>query len=142
MSPLVLRIGIGKGVGLLFGAIGFVLLPYFMDPTPLLLRWGILLWYVSLGAVIGVFGVFTRHPVLALPMPWWLRAPIIGAWFNLVLAFFIFDVSAPALTVAWMGETFGAFALAIALEGAVVGFVIGFVATQVCGEGEALLQAQ
>ena len=49
-----------------------------------LLRWGILLWYTTLGAIIGVFGVYTWNPVLKLPMPWWFLAPLLGAWMNFV----------------------------------------------------------
>lgn len=45
-----------------------------------------------MGAFIRVFGMFTRHPVLRLPMTWWFRAPVIGAWMNLVLVFFAYDV--------------------------------------------------
>ena len=72
---LITRIAVGKGVGLIFGLIGFVSLPYFVPEAGWLIRWGILLWYVTVGAIIGVFGVFTWHPVLKLPMPWWVRAP-------------------------------------------------------------------
>jgi hypothetical protein len=35
-----------------------------------------LLWYTTLGAIIGVF---TWHPVLKLPLPWWIRAQALGA---------------------------------------------------------------
>ncbi|MEK9672501.1 MAG: hypothetical protein VW268_08360 [Rhodospirillaceae bacterium] len=66
---LVTRIGIGKAIGLAFGLIGFTFLPYFLPDAGWLLRWGILLWYMTVGAVIGFAGVFTSHPVLHLPMP-------------------------------------------------------------------------
>jgi hypothetical protein len=90
---LVTRIAIGKGIGFLVGLIGFVFLPFFLPEAGWLIRWGILLWYTTLGAIIGVFGVFTWHPVLKLPMPWWIRAPVIGAWMNFVLTFFACDES-------------------------------------------------
>jgi hypothetical protein len=54
---LVTRIAIGKGVGFLVGLIGFIFLPYFLPEAGWLIRWGILLWYTTLGAIIGVFGV-------------------------------------------------------------------------------------
>ena len=63
------RIAVGKGIGLLFGLAGFIMLPYFLPEAGWLLRWGILLWYTTVGAVIGVFGVYTWHPILKLPMP-------------------------------------------------------------------------
>jgi hypothetical protein len=81
---LMTRIAIGKVIGFLFGFAGFIFLPYFLPDASMLLRWGILLWYTTVGAIIGVFGVLTYHPVLRLPMPWWFRAPLIGAWMNFV----------------------------------------------------------
>lgn len=109
---LVTRIAIGKGIGFLVGLIGFISLPLFLPEAGWLIRWGILLWYTTLGAIIGVFGVFTYHPVLKLPMPWWFRAPLLGADGILTSPF-------------WF-----------AAEGALVGLVIGYVATRFGGEGK------
>ena len=68
---LMTRIAIGKGIGLLIGLVGFVFLPHFLPDASLMLRWGILLWYTTFGAIIGVFGVITSYPVLNLSLPWW-----------------------------------------------------------------------
>ncbi len=111
---LVTRIAIGKMVGFAVGLAGFLLLPYFAPEAGWLVRWGVLLWYTTLGAIIGVFGVFTWHPVLKLPMPWWFRAPLLGAWMNFVLT-----------SPFWF-----------TLEGAVVGLLIGYLATRFGGEGK------
>ena len=54
---LTTRILIGKSIGFLFGLAGFVLLPLFLPEAAWLIRWGILLWYTTVGAIIGVFGV-------------------------------------------------------------------------------------
>jgi len=140
-SPsMVTRIAVGKLVGLLFGLIGFVALPYFLPDADWMLRWGILLWYPSVGAVIGIFGVFTWHPILHLPLPWWVRAPIVGAWLNFVLTFFTYDVMR-----AMMVSLFGPDGLLqspfwFALEGAVIGLVIGYCATRFGGEGLATVE--
>ena len=133
---LVTRIAIGKSIGLLIGLIGFITLPFFLPEAGWLFRWGILLWYTTLGAIIGVFGVFTWHPVLRLPMPWWFRAPLVGAWMNFVLVFFAY-----AEMQAVMTSLFGAGGRLsspfwFAAEGAVVGLVIGYVATRFGGEGK------
>ena len=56
---LITRIAIGKAIGFIFGLIGFIFLPFFLPEADSLLRWGILLWYTTLGAIIGMFGVFT-----------------------------------------------------------------------------------
>ena len=89
---LMTRIAIGKGIGFIFGLVRFYFLTMsFLPDASWLLRWGILLWYTTVGAVIGVFGVFTWHPILKLPMPWWIRSTWIGAWMNFVLTFFAYN---------------------------------------------------
>ncbi len=133
---LVTRIAIGKGVGFVVGLIGFLSLPYIAPEAGLMIRWGILLWYTTLGALIGVFGVFTHHPVLKLPLPWWVRAPFLGAWMNFVLTFFAYDTMAEVMV-----EVFGAAGLLTSpfwfvLEGALVGLLIGYAATRFGGEGK------
>ena len=53
---LVTRIAVGKVVGLVVGLAGLIFLPFFAPETSWMLRWGILLWYTTLGAIIGMFG--------------------------------------------------------------------------------------
>lgn len=136
-SPsLFMRIAIGKGIGFTFGLIGFLSLPYFFPDADMMLRWGILLWYTTLGAIIGVFGVITYHPIFKLPMPWWFRAPLIGGWMNFVLIFFAYDVMQAMLT-----HMFGPAGLLsspfwFVFEGALIGLLIGYVATKFGGEGK------
>jgi len=133
---LITRIAIGKGCGLIFGLIGFFMLPYFMpDASPMLL-WGILLWYITIGAIVGVFGVMTWHPILKLPMPWWFRAPLIAGWMNFVLTFFAYD-SFAAVMISVFGE--GGMFLSpfwMVLDGAFAGLIIGYLATRFGGEGK------
>ncbi len=133
---LITRIAIGKGIGLVFGLLGFVLLPYFDPEAGWLMRWGILLWYTTLGAIIGVFGVFTWHPILKLPMPWWFRDPLIGAWMNFVLTFFGYE-EMKAMMITMFGAD-GVFQSPFwfTAEGAFVGIVIGYFATRFGGEGK------
>jgi len=93
-------------------------------------RIGFLLWYTTVGAVIGMFGVMTWHPILQLPMPWWFRSTLIGAWMNFVLTLLIYDL----LTV-MLVDLFGAYSpfrspFWFVAEGAIVGLVIGYFATQ------------
>lgn len=135
---LMKRIAIGKLVGLIVGIISFFLLPLLAEGVDPMLKWGVLLWYTTLGAVIGVYGVFTRHPILDLPMPWWVRAPIIGAWFNFVLVFFAYETFA-SLLLAIFGEG-GVFLSPfwMVADGAFAGLIIGFFATRFGGEGKDL----
>jgi len=132
---LTTRIAIGKAIGALFGIAGFVYLTFFPVEGDALLRWGILLWYTTLGAIIGMFGVYTWHPVLKLPMPWWFRAPILGAWMNFVLTFFAYDTMATVLATGFGTASFVSSPFWFTAEGAVVGLIIGFVATRFGGEG-------
>ena len=134
---LVTRIAIGKGIGLVVGLIGFILLPTFWAEADIMLRWGVLLWYITVGAFIGVFGVFTYHPVLKLPMPWWFRAPLIGAWMNFVLVFFAYDTfQAMMISVMRVASGIWTSPFWFVLEGAIIGLIIGYFATRFGGEGK------
>lgn len=132
---LTLRIGIGKFLGFTIGLAGFLLLPVLYENADWSLRWGILFWYTTLGAIIGVFGVYARHPVLNLPLPWWVRSPMIGAWMNFVLTLFVYR-DFQAIMIAITGQS-GAITSPywFVLEGAIVGLIIGFMATKFAGEG-------
>ncbi len=132
---LITRIVIGKTIGLVFGLMAFIFVPYFLPVADELLRWGILLWYTTLGAIIGVFGVFTYHPILKLPLPWWFRAPLLGAWMNFVLVFFAYDAM-QSMMVSFFGEN-GVLnsPFWFVSEGALIGLIIDYFATRFAGEG-------
>jgi hypothetical protein len=138
---LTTRIAIGKGLGALFGIAGFIYLTYFPVDGEGLLRWGVLLWYATLGAIIGFAGVYTWHPVLKLPMPWWIRAPVIGAWLNFVLTFFAYDAMASLMASIFGPGGVLASPFWFAAEGALIGLVIGFFATRFGGEGAKTVMA-
>lgn len=134
---LITRIAVGKTVGLIFGLLGFFFLPSFLPEASDLLRWGVLLWYITLGAIVGIFGVLTYHPVVKLPLPWWLRDPLIAAWMNFVLTFFAYD-NMQSIMIAVFGQ--GGLLQSpfwFALEGGLIGLVIGFLAKRFGGEGAA-----
>ncbi len=133
---LVTRIAIGKGVGFTVGLAGFIFLPFFVPDAGWLIRWGILLWYTTLGAIIGMFGVFTWHPILKMPMPWWLRAPVLGAWMNFVLTFFAYDTMKDMLVAMFGPDGILASPFWFALEGALFGLLVGYLATRYGGEGK------
>ena len=132
---LVNRIAIGKFIGLVVGLIGFFTLPAVYPEVTWHLRWGVLLWYVTLGAVVGMAGVFTRHPVLLLLMPWWVRAPVIGAWMNLVLTFFAHREMADVMDAMFGPDGGLTSPYWFVVEGAVIAGLMGFFATRFGGEG-------
>ncbi|MFT5702964.1 MAG: hypothetical protein ACJA0S_001174 [Rickettsiales bacterium] len=133
---IITRIAIGKLLGFTFGLIVFLIIPFIAPETPLMLRIGIVLWYATLGAIIGVFGIFTWNPVLQFPLPWWLRSTMIGAWMNFVLVLIAYkELQIMIFTI--FGEN-GLYVSPfwLVLEGAIVGVVIGYFATKFGGEGE------
>ena len=133
---LITRIAIGKTIGFVFGLIGFFSLPYFWPDAGMMFRWGILFWYTTLGAIIGVFGVFTWHPILHLPMPWWFRAPLMGGWMNLTLTLFTYDEMEAIMLYNFGTDGFLTSPFWFVSEGALVGLIIGYVATRYGGEGK------
>ena len=139
-ASLTARIAIGKSLGLLFGLIGFICLPYFLPDASSLLRWGILFWYITLGAIVGVFGVYTYHPIVKFSLPWWLRGALMGGWMNFVLVFFAYDeMQRMMITVFGQNSLFSS-PFWFALEGAIIGLIIDFIATKVSGEGKAIVE--
>ena len=132
---LTTRIAVGKAVGFLFGLAGFIALPFLVPEAGLMIRWGILLWYTTLGAIIGVFGVFTWHPLLKLPMPWWVSAPFLGAWMNFVLVLFIYEMMRGVIISIFGQDGLITSPFWLVAEGALIGFIIGYCATRLGGEG-------
>jgi hypothetical protein len=130
------RIIIGKLIGLVFGLIGFFALPYFWPEADLMIRVGVLFWYPTLGAIVGVYGVFTSHPIIHLPLPWWFRATAIGAWMNLVLTFFAYDVMSQVMVSMFGANGIITSPFWFVSEGAIVGLIIGYFATKFGGEGK------
>jgi hypothetical protein len=139
---LVTRVAVAKVIGFVIGLIGLFIIPYLWPDSSWMERLGFLFWYTTLGAFIGLAGVFTWHPVLKLPMPWWINAPIIGAWMNFVLTLFIHDRLA-IMMLELMGEN-GLFMSPFwfVFEGAIFGLLIGYFATRFGGEGPKTVQHQ
>lgn len=139
---LITRIGIGKGVGIAVGLLAMLGFNHFIDDVSLMESWGILFWYTTLGAIIGMFGVMNRIPVLKLPFPWWVAAPFLGAWMNFVLSLFAYDLLARGLA-GMFGEGQGLQSpFWFVAEGAIVGLIIGYAATRCGGEGPETVAGQ
>lgn len=132
---LTYRIGAGKGIGLLIGLMAFISVPYFLSDVPNSFRWAVLLWYPTLGAMVGVFGIYSSHPVLSFKLPWWVRGALIGAWMNFLLTLFMLNEMS-AMVAAVMGE-YSRYASPyfMVLEGALVGLLIDYILTRVFGDG-------
>lgn len=133
---LMTRIIIGKSIGFLVGVCGFIFLPFFLPGADILIRWGILLWYTTFGAIIAIFGVFTFHPILKMSMPWWIRSTFLGAWMNFVLVFFAYDTMQSMMLAVFGTDGALTSPFWFAAEGAIIGGIIGYFATRFGGEGK------
>ncbi len=134
-SYLLKRVGSAKMIGMVIGLAGFLMIPSIWPNESVWLRIGILLWYTTFGAIIGIMGIFDRHPLLKCRLPFWFRGPVFGAWLNLVLAFLMHDklmVLMPQLEgiLAGFKSPFW-----IVAEGAAAGLIIDAIATKFAGEG-------
>jgi len=137
-NSLTTRIAIGKGIGLLIGFSAFIFIPYFLPEASATLKWGVFLWYITFGAIIGVFGVYTNIPLIGSAMPWWIRGAYIGAWLNFTISLIAYDDLA-LLLISVFGEN-GLFVSPfwMVFEGAVIGFMIDYFATRFGGEGASI----
>ena len=137
---LTTRVAIGKLVGFAVGIVGVGLLASLDVQVSWRFGLGVVFWYATLGAVIGVFGVYDRHPVLPLPLPW-LMGAFTGAWLNLVLTLIAHDA-----LLAVMIDLFGQQGVLrspywLVVEGALVGLLIGWLARRFGGYGPQTLRA-
>jgi hypothetical protein len=104
-----------------------------------MLRFAVLFWYTTLGAIIGIFGVFTYHPVLKVSMPCWFRDPFLGAWMNFVLTLFAYEPMKVILANMTIMQGVFVSPFWFVLEGAIIGWIIGYFAKRFGGEGKELL---
>ena len=131
-NTLIYRIGVGKALGLAVGLLCFWLQPVLVGESAPLYAWGLLLWYPTLGALAGVYGIFAYHPVLNFPMPWWFRGALLGAWMNLLLALFVGD-NIGAMTISLFSKEHTPFWLI--LDGVIVCMIFDYLLTTWFGEG-------
>ena len=74
-------------------------------------------------------------------MPWWVRAPLIGSWMNLMIS-----LIAHMEVTAMMISTFGPDSVIsspywLVLEGALIGLLMGYLCTKYGGEGKNTVDA-
>ncbi len=143
------RMFVAKILGLLLGIVGYVCAPAFFGPyiSPYL-QWGILLWGLTFGSIIGLMGVLTECPFWKhCPLYRWnslrpiLRGGFVGAWLEFMLAILLYDsITELLLYISW-GTLFNhinLLALA-AIEGFLCGAIIDFVSTKIGGDGKNIL---
>lgn len=116
------HVSLGLMIGVLIGLGGFVLVPLIVDQPDPWLRWGILLWYPTLG---GMIGVLVRDG----PALWhrWMVGSAVGGWLNAVLTFFAHDQMRRFMETVFGQDSAFTSPFWFVLEGAAVGAVIGLV---------------
>ncbi|MCF7830616.1 hypothetical protein K9M41_01280 [Candidatus Gracilibacteria bacterium] len=138
--------GIGLGIGLLGG---FWLLPYYMGTDlTLSLQWGIVLWYLTFGAVIGLGGLLTVCPWMGKKCPFYgagswrplWRGGFTGAWLNFVLAIIMYDTFAEIMSY-FSSLPFANMDIVLlaVIEGFIIGAFIDLLSTKFGGEGKEIL---
>jgi hypothetical protein len=125
-SKLMMQIVIGKVLGLLIGLSGFFMVPLFLIDVGPMFQYGILLWYITFGAIIGLMAQVTYHPLFKSPMPWWLGAGLMGAWLNFMLTFFAFDIMETIMLQVFGQDGIIQSPFWFTAEGLILGLLIGF----------------
>lgn len=137
------RIAIGKSIGFLLSLIGIIIIRLIGVKIPLSIEVGFILWYITFGAIIGIFGIFTWHPILKIKLPWWIRSSIIGAWLNFVLLLITYDTINNIIIlnmVAFFGDaTIKLSPFWFVAEGAIVALIMDYFATKFGKEGKKTL---
>jgi len=139
-DSLMTRIAIGKIIGALIGVTAFFFIPQFLPESSATLHWGVFLWYITFGAIIGVFGVYTTVPILNVAMPWWIRGAYIGAWLNFTISLIAYDTLGQLMVAVFGVDGLLSSPFWVVLEGAVFGFIIDYLATRFGGEGAAIVK--
>ena len=143
---LLTRVAVGKVLGLVLSVAGLLIFQGMLPELGLRFNIALVLWFVTIGAFVGLMGVFSVYPMLNVPLPWWFRGAWIGGWMNLLLVLLAYDQLSATMT-----ETFGAGSVLdspwwIVLDGMCFGLAADWLCTRLGGEGvkcvskEALLQ--
>jgi hypothetical protein len=132
---MLLRIAYGKTIGFVFAGAGILILSDWYVDLSTAFKWGFVLYYTIIGALIGLTGIMTYNPVVKLPLRWWFRGPWLGAWMNFVLMLFIYDDLST-----FQAQVFGAASIFsspwwFVVEGATLGLFMDFICTKFAGEG-------
>lgn len=139
---LLTRLVLGKLLGLGLGGTIFLTVPSMVaEPFPLL-GWGFLCWYVLFGSMIGLAGIFDKHPLFGWSFGPLLRGALLGGLMHLGLGLLMAD------TLAWVAQNypFSSFSaqspvIGFVFEGVIWGIIFDLVCTRYGGQGKKLVQS-
>ncbi|MEO1456990.1 MAG: hypothetical protein AAFV49_05385 [Pseudomonadota bacterium] len=124
--------------GLLIGLTGFVLIPILTPEAPVEARWGILLWYPTMGAVIAMLEMLGSAGMLPWRVRWWLCGGIVGGWFNLLAVLIGDPFMGDFITAAFGADSPLGTPYLFVPEGALAGMLIAYLVMRFGGEGRAI----
>jgi hypothetical protein len=129
---------VAKSIGFVLGLFAFFLLPVFGE-SDLAFRFGVLFWLTTMGGVIALMGVMTEDPTFHIPLPWWVRGPMVGSFMVLIL-WLVAHERMDAITANIVGPSsfFASGAWAV-VDGLFLGLIMGGLATWFGGEGKAIV---
>ncbi len=132
------RLVVGKTIGLILGILVMLMLPLFNIPIMSMFGFGTLVMFMLMGVLTAFMGIFDRHPMFDIKMPWWIRGPVVGATFMLMYVLFTYDMMLPMMDselITWTGLSSPFWAI---LDGVWIGALMGFLETKLAGEGPKL----
>lgn len=138
------RISLSKLLGLAIGIFIAGLALEYVPEFSLYTAGGVILWFTLQGAIIGMAGIFTKHPVLkSFPLPAWFRGAMLGLGLHLVLGLLLFSqIDFDALPTVWLDYDFvDHIWFWIAFEGLLLGLLWDVLITAVTGEGKKLAKS-
>jgi len=109
---------------------------YYADNV--MIAWGILLWYPTVGAMIGLAGVMDEHPLLWKMGIW--RGIMLGAMMNFILVLFAAEALMDIAIQAGYEVTTSFMIWGSLLEGAIIWGAIDWYVTAKFGEGKKLMK--
>src|SRR5680860_1694955 len=130
---LTLRITITKSIGALVGLTGVIVIPLYYPAANWQFLLGILFWYTMLGAFIGLAGAFNWHKIVNMPLAWWFRGPVYGAFWNLLLVLLMPEKLSEIIQMVDIVNLASPWWFLV--EGAIIGFIMDWAATRFAGEG-------
>ena len=85
MSDLLAATAASKAAAFVLGLIALVILSSPSSGYSTSGLWVIVLWYLTLGGIVGLLNVYENQPVFGITFYWWIRAPLAAGWMNLVV---------------------------------------------------------
>ena len=130
-SSAATRLALGTAFGALIGLGAFVLVPVLAEEADPWLRWGLLLWHPTLGAVAA--GLADHGPAR---LPRWAAGALVGGWMTAVLTFFAHGQIRLVLQAVLGGDAAFTSPFWFVLEGALVGALVGLAIDRFGAEDE------